>query len=54
MGCIYSNFHGECMNYNGDTDYEPRGCEAGFCVVEDNPYPEDSCESYESDGVEDD
>jgi len=46
MGCKFSNFNGKCT-LDGNigiigTDEE------GNCVVEDDPNPEDSCESYES------
>ena len=54
MGCIYSNFDGECALWDVDTDYEAQGCEAGFCIVEDDPNPADSCEDYQSDGNDDD
>ncbi len=50
MGCLYSNFEGKCDFY---PDEVKLGCDwKGFCVVEEDPTPEDSCDSYEWDGEE--
>ena len=40
MGCIYSNFEGECMVDETDD---------GFCHYEDDPDPNYGCGQYESD-----
>lgn len=50
MGCKHSNFVGQCTIWDeDDLDSAPEGCEDdGACVVEDDPSPEDSCGSYES------
>jgi hypothetical protein len=46
MGCLYCNFEGRCDFYPGivklGTDWK------GFCMVEEDPNPADSCDSYES------
>ena len=52
MGCIYSDFNGECMNY--DEGIEMPCCDEGYCICEDDPNPEGSCDWYESDGNDDD
>lgn len=50
MGCIYSNFEGECTLWEQDSAANPDGCEGPICIVEDDPEPEDSCHDYDSDG----
>jgi hypothetical protein len=56
MGCIYSNFDGECQNYDEEVKDETLGCvgygdEDGFCAVEDDPDPNYGCSCYESDST---
>ncbi len=48
MGCIYSDFHGQCQNYHEDDE----GTWDGYCIWEDDPDPSVGCEWYESDGNE--
>lgn len=50
MGCKHSDINGLCQMFDeDDVEGRPEGCEDdGFCLVEDDPSPEDSCESYES------
>ncbi len=49
MGCIYSDFDGNCTEHDGDID-EGLGCdEDGNCEVESDEDPGQSCNSYESD-----
>ena len=52
MGCIYSNFNGECSMWDPEIDssdlgVDPDDTEHGYCIVEEDPNPEDSCSSYE-------
>ena len=57
MTCIYSNFNGECTLADRSEKYgmtvvdpctAPEGCdEQGYCMIEDDPHPEDSCAEYE-------
>jgi len=47
MGCIYSNFEGKCDFY--PTEIKIGADWKGFCVVEEDPNPANSCDSYESD-----
>ena len=46
MGCLYCNFEGVCDFYPEDLNVGVD--ENGFCVVEEDPNPEDSCCSYQS------
>lgn len=45
MSCIYSTFNGECTMDDGSIEMT---CSlGGYCMCEDDPNPEDSCEYYE-------
>ena len=50
MGCKHSNFGGICNMWDeDDTADAPAGCDDdGACLVDEDPNPEDSCDSYES------
>lgn len=48
MSCIYCDFEGKCMNYDDNIEM-PCVSNEGYCVCEDDPHPEDSCERYEGD-----
>ena len=48
MGCIYSDFEGKCQF----SPIEQGTDEKGFCIVEEDPNPSDSCESYESNAID--
>ena len=51
MGCIYSNFEGECSMWDKDHPIDNMGCDdEGFCICGDDPDPSYTCETYESDG----
>ena len=61
MGCIYSNFQGQCTLciFNDNEEFvdsgiiELGGQIDGICVCEDDPDPSCTCDSYESDGNDD-
>lgn len=49
MGCVYSNFNGECELWEEpilQNGYDKEG----YCICEDDPDPSVLCEMYESDG----
>mgnify|MGYP006865015742 CR=1 FL=1 len=51
MGCVYSNWEGECSMFEEGTLCHPTGCDKdGDCWCEENPDPSYSCDSYEFDG----
>ena len=52
MGCIYSNYKGNCDFFSDeDSDMRPEGCDdIGCCTAEEDPNP-DWCGSYESDYI---
>jgi len=56
MGCIHSDFDGECILWEKDSSYNPWGCdeEDGTCMVEEDPNPLDTCEDYESNDPDED
>ena len=45
MGCLYSNFQGECTL----KDHDRATGDPVYCVWEEDPDPSYGCESYESD-----
>jgi len=47
MGCIYHNYSGKCTI--SEEDWEMAGSKDGYCVVDDDPDPACSCDTYESD-----
>ena len=50
MGCIYSDFEGECSLYEQGHPNNPEGCvDDSTCCAEDDPLPGDTCGAYESD-----
>lgn len=60
MGCIYNNFSGRCTlsDYEEDEDKKIEVPVAmgyddeGYCIVDEDPDPSYSCESYESEDRE--
>lgn len=50
MSCKYCGFDGKCQINNPDDGIEHPGIDdEGYCVVESDPSPEDSCEEYDND-----
>lgn len=48
MGCIYSDTDGTCTIHTQGVDNP--GCdENGYCICEDDPNPQESCDNYEPD-----
>lgn len=47
MACRYCSFDGKCQICDPDDGIEHQGIdENGFCVCEDDPDPEDTCDEY--------
>lgn len=50
MGCFYCNHEGKCDFFEKEEDSLKLGTnKKGFCVAEYDPFPADSCDSYETD-----
>ena len=46
MGCLYNSWDGKCSVH--DPGFEMGGCgDDGICVVDDDPFPGDNCESFQ-------
>lgn len=58
MGCRHSNFDGVCSYFDGncyDDQEDNVGYDSeGYCVVEEDSEPSDSCIYYESDNDDED
>ena len=52
MSCVYIEFGGKCNLFDeDDLENKPPGCDdEGYCTCDDDPYPDATCENYESDG----
>ena len=50
MSCLYSDQEGQCTLYSSSTSstHLELGCDLdGYCICEDDPDPEYTCEHYE-------
>ena len=47
MPCMFSNFDGVCDLFDPDIDDDLCCDEDGYCLCEEDPNPEETCESYD-------